>query len=331
MKRLRCLATAALLLLSACAPAIRNPAPPTLSAEYAADSLAMRDGAVLPLRAWLPKSEPAAVIVALHGMNDYSNAYAESGRFLADQGLAVYAYDQRGFGRGPSPGLWAGAQVMADDLTEVTRQVAARHPGKPVYVLGESMGGAVTMVAMTGPHPPKVEGVILSAPAVWGRDYMNVFERGMLWMLSNTLPSMTLTGGGLKIMPSDNIEMLRGLSRDPLVLKETRVDAIHGLVDLMDAAFAAAPRLTAPALVLYGERDEIVPADPTFAMIEALPRRGEVQRVALYAQGYHMLMRDLEAKLVLGDIVAWIKAPRAPLPSGADGHAVQKLGEVVKG
>ena len=80
------------------------------------------------------------------------------------------------------------------------------------------------------------------------------------------MPGLTLTGRGLKIKPSDNIAMLRALSRDPLVIKETRVDTIYGLVDLMDAALASAPLLDVPLLVMYGAKDEIVPqdADPAF-------------------------------------------------------------------
>ena len=78
------------------------------------------------------------------------------------------------------------------------------------------------------------------------------------------MPGLTLTGRGLKIKPSDNIEMLRALARDPLVIKATRVDTIYGLVDLMDAALASAPRLDAPMFVMYGAqgRDRAEGPDP---------------------------------------------------------------------
>ena len=50
-------------------------------------------------------------------------------------------------------------------------------PRVPLYLLGESMGGAVAVVAMTGEsgtRPPDVDGVILAAPAVWGRSTMDL-------------------------------------------------------------------------------------------------------------------------------------------------------------
>jgi acylglycerol lipase len=209
--------------------------------------------------------------------------------------------------------------------------VRARHPDVPLYLLGESMGGAVVTVAMTGEagaKRPDADGVILAAPAVWSRQTMNVFERAALWAGVRLLPSTVVTGQGVvRVHPSDNVAMLRAYSRDPLVIKGARIDAIYGLVDLMDAALAAAPQLDVPLLYLYGEHDEIVPKTPTKLMIAHLPAAAQArQRIAWYANGYHMLMRDLEAAVVVGDIASWIAARAAPLPSGADRYAATVLG-----
>ena len=214
---------------------------------------------------------------------------------------------------------------MAADLRQAATLVAARHPGLPLYLLGESMGGAVVMVACAERPPPEVSGIILSAPAVWGRSTMNIFQRAALWMAYQVAPGWELTGQGLEILPSDNIEMLRLLSRDPLVIKATRIDAIKGLVDLMDQAAAAAPALPLPTLVLVGVKDEIIPAAPTWRAVAALPKLGTSQRAALYPQGYHMLLRDLEAATVIDDIAAWIADSAGTLPSGADRRAEEEL------
>lgn len=130
---------------------------------------------------------------------------------------------------------------------------------------------------------------------------------------------MTVTGQGLGILPSDNIEMLRELGRDPLVIKETRIGTLYGLVNLMDAGLAAAADLQTPTLILYGERDEIIPKAPTRRMLASLPTASdETRRVAIYEGGYHMLLRDLPAGTVWKDIAAWIGSPSVGLPSGAD-------------
>jgi alpha-beta hydrolase superfamily lysophospholipase len=91
----------------------------------------------------------------------------------------------------------------------------------------------------------------------------------------------------------------------------------------MDAAQAAAPGFTAPALFLYGARDEIVPAEATKATWEALPSG----RVGLYPNGWHLLLRDLGRAAPIGDTIAWINDRTAPLPSGAEANARNWLAE----
>ncbi len=315
--------------LAATPPSIAT-APAAAGPALAADAVIAADGARLPLRRWLPPGEPRAVILALHGFNDYSNAFAAPGTAWAAAGIATYAYDQRGFGGAPERGRWAGARQLAGDAAEAARLLRQRHPGIPLYLLGESMGGAIAILAASGRSGapvPKVDGVILVAPAVWGRATMSVFERVGLW-LADFLPAIEWSPNLLpvQISPSDNIAMLRALGADPLVIKRTRADTLNGLVDLMSAALNAAPWLDAPVLLLYGERDEIVPREPMARFVAALPSRARHrERVALYPKGYHMLLRDLGAAAPIGDIAAWIGGSAAALPSGADADARRRL------
>ena len=328
---LRCLAAilAAALVAACAAPESGGPpaAPGSVQPALTETSFVADDGTELPLKAWRPDGKTSAMILALHGFNDYSNAFKEPAEEWAKHGIATYAYDQRGFGAAPRHGLWAGAPRMAADVAEACAALYLRYPKLPLYLLGESMGGAVAIVAITGTErtpPPAADGLILEAPAVWNRDTMTIVERVALWLGDRIVPGMTVTGRGLGIKPSDNIEMLRALGRDPLVIKETRIDTIKGLVDLMDDALAAAPRLRAPLLYLYGDRDEVIPSEPTRRFLAALPP-DEPRRVAFYAEGYHMLLRDLQAEVVRRDVEAWVANPEAALPSGADQHAAAAL------
>lgn len=319
-----------LLFATACAPRLAppGPGPAAPSLDVTAGELQTRDGTRLPLRAWLPQggAMPKALILALHGFNDYSHAFAAPGHYLAMHDIATFAYDQRGFGAAPHRGLWPGSEVLTADLADAARTIRGRYPGVPLYLLGDSMGGAVVIDTLTGPEAPPVDGIILVAPAVWARSAMPLPYRVALWISAHAVPWMDVSGRGLDIQASDNIEMLRALGRDPLVIKETRVDAVHGLVDLMDRALAGAPRLRVPALLLYGEKDEVIPAAPILRFWRDLPAAEQArQRRALYADGWHMLLRDLQARVVLDDIVQWIADPRAPLPSGAEAQALERL------
>lgn len=281
------------------------------------DAFITADGARLPLRAWGPADAPNAVIVAVHGFNDYSRFFDRPGRWLARRGIRSYAFDQRGFGGAPLRGRWAGAEVMAADLAALVRLLGQRHRGVPIHVLGHSMGAAVVMLFATKDTSPPHAGVILVAPAVWGRDTMPWYQVMALELAMWVMPGQVMTGKGLKITPSDNRRMLQELFLDPLVIKGARVEALYGVTNLMDRALAAAPRLPAPALILYGLRDEVIPVTPVERMIGRLPARPGY-RVAKYERRYHMLLRDLRAEIVWRDILAWIGNRHRPLPSGAD-------------
>lgn len=237
--------------LAACTPTLMPPGPRVVQPAFGGATMTMADGVQLPLHAWpaegTPQGIPKAVIVALHGFNDYGTFIKAAAAYWSQHGIAVYAYDQRGFGDAPNRGFWPGGQALVDDLRTAVDLVGARHPGVPVFALGDSMGGAVTLTAMTEPTPPKVQGAILVAPAVWGRSTMPFYQRWSLWLSTHTVPWMTLTGRGLKITPSDNIEMLRALGRDPKVIKATRIDTIWGLTNFMDRALEASTRPPAPA------------------------------------------------------------------------------------
>ncbi len=263
----------------------------------------------LPLRVWLPADEIDGVIIAVHGFNDYSNFIKDSASFFNKRKLAMYAYDQRGFGKSATRGRWSGWQAMSDDLATFVTVIKQIYPDIPVYILGDSMGAAVAIVTMAQNNPPDVQGVVLVAPAVWARSEMPIYQRFVLWIAAHTIPWEKVTGQSLGIIASDNIEMLRKLGKDPLVIKKTRIDVIYGLSNLMDEAFGSAERFRVRSLVLYGEKDEIIPRKAVFDFYKRLPLRSQGrQQMILYENGYHMLLRDLQAEKVLIDIAGWINA-----------------------
>ncbi|MEC9267208.1 MAG: alpha/beta fold hydrolase [Pseudomonadota bacterium] len=305
-------------LLAACAPRVEGLGPVAGSAGMEADAFVMADGYRLPYRAALPDGKAEAVLLALHGFNDYSRAFESAAPEWAARGMAVYAYDQRGFGRTAGRGLWHGDLALAADLQTVVRLLRQRHPGLPVAVLGESMGGAVVIAALTDPTLPKpdIDRVILSAPAVWGRAVMPWWQRWPLALMAHTLPWLEIAPH-IRRRPTDNIELLRTISRDPLMIRRTRIDAVHGLVGLMDRAYDGVPTLGGDTLILYGLNEDILPGYALEAVVKRLTP-GAGWRLAFYDTGFHMLTRDLNADRVIADIAVFAKDPAAPLPSGRE-------------
>lgn len=310
-----------LISLSACAP-LKHPAGIAVSScQITADHYITEDNTKIPLRTWHPSSQQKynAVIIAIHGFNDYSYFFQLAGNYFNRHNIISYAYDQRGFGNTPNRGLWAGTETYIDDLHCFIELIKEKHGDIPIYLLGESMGAAI-VISTVAEHPQlPITGIILSAPAVWGRETMPWYQNTLLWTLSHSLPWLTLTGSDLKIQASDNIDMLIALGKDPLVIKETRVESIYGLVNLMDQALTSAKLIELNTLLLYGEKDQIIPKLATQQFlnhIKSNPKQSHT--IAYYKNGYHLLLRDLQAPILWQDIVTWMDSPDTPLPSGAD-------------
>jgi len=308
-----------LLCVVACAPQEQaHVSPPTEMYKMEAAQFSTQDGYVLPYRQWLPESKkarknPKALIVAVHGFNDYSNAFEGVGQYFGQKDIAVFSYDQRGFGQTENRGIWSGEANLVGDLRQFIEALEKRYPDSPVFLLGESMGGAVAILAVADPTFPKVHGVILSAPALWGSEAMNFLFRGTLWMAAHTVPYKEFTGSDLKILATNNIPMLRRMAADPLIIKKTRVDAVYGVVQLMGSAYDKIPFVTTPTLVLYGAKDQVIPRAPIEV---ALSRFGREVDYAYYPAGYHMLLRDVQAQDVMVDVLGWMTHPGEALPSG---------------
>ena len=313
---------AVLVFLAACAPTVQQPlTPPPAFAGPAleADAVVVQDGALLPMLRWLPEGEPWAVVVALHGMNDHKASFHLAGPHWAERGIAVYAYDQRGFGRAPGRGVWAGQDLMTEDLRTVVALVRARHPNAVIAVAGESMGGAVAVAAFASDRPPAADRLVLLAPAVWGWSSQPLSYRASLWAAARLMGSTALEPPDWAvrdIRASDNLVELLRMGRDPDMIFATRFDALAGLVDLMETASRDLGRTRVPTALLYGAHDQIIEDDP---MALALERAGDAPNLhtAFYENGWHLLNRDRQALTVYADVEAFLRDPAAPLPSGA--------------
>lgn len=307
------------LALGACGATVTGLGPRVTAPNLGDSGFVAADGTRLPLERWLPAREPPrAIVVALHGFNDYAHAFAGPAPFWASHGIATYAVDQRGFGRTSTRGLWPGTEALVDDADALVRAVAARHPGVPVFLLGESMGGAVAMLTLDRDPNLPVAGVMLLAPAVWRAEDIPFPGLILLDALAFALPWNPLTPPeGLRIQPTDNRDELDAMSRDPQMLKATRTDSLAGLVALMQAAAAAGVPRDRPVLLLYGLQDQVV-RFPSIAALAARGRRDNPEfREVWYDRGYHLLLRDRRAARVWRDVSAWTERPEATPASGA--------------
>ena len=318
--RYSCALLVVFLSLTGCS--VKLPDPPKPPPRFAAAAqlvppdrmFTLSDGAAIPARVWKAQGQPRGILLALHGFNDSRDAWEQPAPFFAGQGITVVAPDQRGFGEAPKRGEWAGSDRMVQDVREEIAILQQENPQTPLYLTGESMGGAILMLLMSAADAPLVAGTLLLAPAVWN---LGLGADIPLDVLATLFPHHLVTGRELPVhvVASDNPAALLRLYFDPLTLRATQLEALRGLVSLMKQAAAAAPQIKGPLLCVYGDKDQLVPSKAMAKVWETLPKG---TRLDLISGGHHLLLRDKNGKQVMQDMLTWITQPDSFLPSGGD-------------
>jgi acylglycerol lipase len=267
------------------------------------DALVTGDGEPLPMTCWSSQGPPSWVVLGLHGYGDYRKAFDLAARWLAPHGVTMYAYDQRGFGETRSRGYWAGADTLVDDCADAVRALREAHPGVPVAVLGESMGGAVALAGIGAGAVAGVDRLILAAPAVRGGVPLRQLHDLALRLGSLALPwlAVELRRGG---RPWLDPEESRRLADDPLILRQLSVGTYDGLIELANRATTSIGSTLPPTLLLYGELDGTI---PRVAVDDLAARLGERCTLRLYPERYHLLLHEADADLVFADCLAWLQ------------------------
>jgi len=163
-------------------------------------------GARLYCRSW-PAAESRATLIALHGLGDHSGLYPMIGERLAARGIAVLTPDLRGNGRSPGQRGYVDAWAdLREDLGRLVERSRAEAPGRPLFLLGMSLGGLVVLDYALQ-HPEGLRGVIALSPP--------------LGELGVPAPLLALGRVLSRVWPRFSLETgmdLTGLSRDTAVV-----------------------------------------------------------------------------------------------------------------
>jgi alpha-beta hydrolase superfamily lysophospholipase len=257
----------------------------------------------LAMAHWPSRSRTRAVILALHGFGDAGDlTFDGAAAYWTQRGIAVYAPDQRGFGANASRKRWPGVDALIADAIAEAAVLRRRYPGVPLVVVGHSMGGGVALAAAAAGMD--ADGLVLAGPAIAGGDTLNPIRRAGAWTLAKALPDRRWTGEGIvRIRVSDNEDALARARADPRHFGDPSSRELHGLVQLMDRAAAAAPSVDIPTLTLMGSRDQVLRPEAVRRIADRIPgSAGFIE----YPEGWHWLFRDRQGPKVWSDVADFV-------------------------
>lgn len=261
------------------------------------------DGAEVPYRLWLPR-RPRAALLLLHGCCDYSGAFDAVGPRLARAGFAVMAYDQRGFGASPSRGEWAGDARLVSDVREAASFLRARVArALPLFVIGESMGGAVAVRAAASDAAPDIAGIVLVAPGALASMLRRSFYGWIIYLFRKMLGEAELVVERLDHSELSAAAAIR-LFGDPMVMRSINGAMLDGVIALAYSAVESAKRVRVPALTLVGAKDDLLRRD---CVLELHNNLAGPKSWAEIKDGPHLLLHWARGKEVLRTARRWIE------------------------
>ena len=252
---------------------------------------------------WTPDTAPRGVVVLSHGLGEHAGRYHHVAQRFGEAGLVVYALDHRGHGRS------GGKRVYLRDMSEYVGDfhtlvgiAAAEYPALPRLVLGHSMGGGIVFTYGVE-YPDEYTAMVLSGPAVAAQAAVSPVLAAVAKVLGKIAPGL----------PVENLDA-NAVSRDPEVVAAYKADPLvwHGkvpagiaraLIIVGETMPQRASALTAPLLVVHGEKDRLVAVEGSHRLVECVA--SEDVHLKVYPGLFHEVFNEPEKGLVLDDVTSW--------------------------
>jgi alpha-beta hydrolase superfamily lysophospholipase len=274
--------------------------------EHREGTFAGSGGVPLFYQSWLPRTgRHRAVLVNLHGLGDHSGLYPNLAGHFPAVGIPVYGFDMRGNGRSPGQRAYISSwQEYRGDLAAFLSRVQEWESGRPVFLLGNSLGGLVVLEYALR-DASQLRGVIAAAPPLGDVGVPPVLMT-LGRIMSRLVPRFSL-----------NVGMdLTGLARDPSIIEAVLADPLfhrRGTARLSTEVTAAIRRvqdqaghLSVPLLILHGAADRMVPPDGSRMFFSKV--RFPDRKLREYPGGYHGLFADVGFDEVVRDLERWIES-----------------------
>jgi alpha-beta hydrolase superfamily lysophospholipase len=286
------------------------------TSEIVRFTLTTTDGGAIAAYRALPARDIKGIVQIAHGVSEHFGRYRRLTEALNRAGYAVYGNDHRGHGASASAhGLGSfgpgGFQAVVDDMAALSKAAKRETPGRPLALLGHSMGSFAAQLYLLE-HHQELAALVLSGTAA----------------LDKLLESLLAGGGAVTLeLLNAGFEPARTsfdwLSRDEAEVDAYIADPLCGF-DVEDRAMGSMFELGSgarqdarlqsvhddlPIYIISGERDPVVGPGQAYtrALIDGWAAAG-LRNVEhhVYPGGRHEMFNETCREQVQNELIAWL-------------------------
>jgi lysophospholipase len=263
------------------------------------------DGFKLHSVKWLPKTEPKAVIVLVHGIAEHSGRYGHVAEAFVNADFAVYSYDHRAHGKseGEPRTYFTSFDLAVADLAVYIEIVRQENPTKKIFVYGHSMGSLISNLYVLR-NQDKIAGWISSGSPLTVDKSLPAPIVMILSAIGAIAPTLRLA----KIDPKDlthDENIVNAYITDPLGdSKPTRLGMARGIISNSHVVIGQLPNLKMPILLLHGGSDKICPPSASPLIHEKAGSKDKTLKI--YDGLYHEIHNETHYGRIMTDVIEWI-------------------------
>ena len=271
---------------------------------HTTDTLTAATGAEIFTQSWLPENDIQAVLVIAHGLSEHSGRYLTFVQYFVERNYAVYALDHEGHGQS---GGMRGHINEFDDFVETLNTfidaIESRHQGKKIFLVGHSMGGAISVNYLLK-YQQRLAGCLLSGAALSVGQVISPFQQQVLRLFSLVLPRVPL----IKIegeAVSRDPAVVEAYENDPLVYRgKATARLLAEIVSAAKRGLLLAGEISLPLFIMHGGGDLLTSPSGSEELYEKVASTDKTLKI--YDGLYHEIFLEEEKYEVFADIEEWL-------------------------
>lgn len=238
-----------------------------------------------------------AIILIVHGLAEHLGRYDYVVSKLNQCKYSVYRFDNRGHGKS------GGERVFIDDykkfysdLNEVVKMIKSENKNKPIFILGHSMGGMISILYGIE-YQNEINGIILSAA-------LSSDESGFI-KDNKKLNARDEVDNSLSEFICSNPAVVEEYNNDDLVAHKISGSMFVECNKAIEFIKKNSEKFNYPVLILHGANDQIVLPEDSKVLFDHIGSK--YKKIKLYEGMYHEILNEYDKDEVLKDINNWIR------------------------
>jgi len=262
-----------------------------------------KSGQKIFVQVWEPDTDTQAVVVLVHGLGEHTGRYQHIAEKFTQAEFVLFGADLPGHGRTDGSRGVVSFKQATDEIDRLLKEAAERVPGKPQFLYGHSMGGALVLY-YTLLKRPGVLGTIVTSPGLGVANPVPAWKFTMARVMARVYPAFAMANGLDRDNLSHDPAVIQAYSADPLVHDRISAGLGWDILSRGKDLIAQASQYPVPLLLMQGTDDHIVSPPATEAFAKNAPAARLTYKT--WAGMYHETHNEPGNDQVIQTMIDWL-------------------------